>query len=320
MVGALGYGIALKSLVGRRNETTSKEPNPVMLHTTDIEALRNRASTPLSALPRPFLRWAGSKRAHLEHLVDLLPQRFNTYWEPFLGSGALYFLLQPRRAVLSDACQPLMSTFLAVRDGPRAIVRHLDGAKVDRDSYYVARSATPSDRFRRAAQFIFLNKTCWNGLYRVNSQGRFNVPYGRPKTANIVDAANLLACGSSLRREGVRLRTGDFATVLEGVGSGDLVYLDPPYVTRHNNNGFIDYNERLFSWRDQERLARIAKELVRKGAHVLISNADHDDVIGLFADFRHVPFDRTSTLASDATKRGKVREALFVGGGRSVDG
>jgi DNA adenine methylase len=285
-------------------------------HIVDRLLLEHRAAMSLSAVPRPFLRWAGSKRAHLHHLLDLLPGSFNTYWEPFLGSGALFFLLRPHRAVLSDACGPLVSTFRAVRDGPEAVLRQLGQPKVDKDSYYRLRAAQPPDRFGRAAQFIYLNKTCWNGLYRVNSEGRFNVPYGRPKTDNIVEPANLRACSAALRREGVHLAVHDFAAALDGVGRGDLVYLDPPYVTRHNNNGFVDYNEKLFSWRDQERLARLANGLVRRGAHVLVSNADHDDVVALFAQFRHVPFSRSSTLASDATKRGQVREALFVAKGR----
>ena len=283
-----------------------------MLHAVDRAALRSRAASSLSALPRPFLRWAGSKRAHLEHVVDLLPEQFNTYWEPFLGSGALFFLLLPQRAVLSDVCEPLISAFRGVRDGPSGVLRHLHGATVDRDSYYRVRSARPTDRFSRTAQFIYLNKTCWNGLYRVNSQGEFNVPHGRPKTANIVDPENLRACASALRGDEIELLAGDFETVLGDVRRGDFVYLDPPYVTRHNNNGFVDYNENLFSWHDQERLARLAKELVRKGAHVVISNADHDDVVALFADFHHVPFARSSTLASDTAKRGRVREALFM--------
>jgi DNA adenine methylase len=154
----------------------------------------------------------------------------------------------------------------------------------------------------------------------VNSEGRFNVPFGRPKTLNIVEPENLRACSSVLRGRDVRLAVRDFADALEGVQRGDLVYLDPPYVTRHNNNGFIDYNEKLFSWSDQERLARVAKKLVCRGAHVLVSNADHDDVIALFSDFQHVAFSRSSTLASDSTKRGKVQEALFVGEGKKVRG
>lgn len=273
------------------------------------------AEKPLSAVPRPFLRWAGSKRAHLRYLVDCLPERFKTYWEPFLGSGSLFFLLQPERAVLSDSCSPLISTFRAVRDRPAEILRHLDGMKVNKSAYYRMRALAPQDRFERAAQFIYLNKTCWNGLYRVNSRGEFNVPFGRPKTQTVVDAENLRACGSTLRRGEVQLSAGDFGVALSEVRSGDLVYLDPPYVTRHNNNGFVDYNEQLFSWHDQERLAHLAQKLVRRGAYVVVSNADHEDVLSLFRDFRRLVFSRSSTLASDATKRGIVREAILVGGG-----
>ena len=287
-----------------------------MAQSIDRDVLRKYAAQSLSTSPRPFLRWAGSKRAFLGQLVHHLPQTFNRYWEPFLGSGSLFFLLRPQQAWLSDMCAPLIATYRAVRDGPNGILRHLDAAEVSRAAYYRIRESDPTSRYARAARFIYLNKACWNGLYRVNSLGQFNVPYGMPKTNNVIDADNLRACAALLRTPTVTIANIDFEEALAGVRQGDLVYLDPPYVTRHNNNGFIDYNERLFSWRDQERLARVAKRLVERGAHVLVSNADHSDVIELFDDFERVRFERSSTLASDASKRGRVYEAIFVGAGK----
>jgi DNA adenine methylase len=195
------------------------------------------------------------------------------------------------------------------------VLRYLRPLKPAKERFYAIRSARAAGRYKRAAEFIYLNKTCWNGLYRVNSSGEFNVPYGLPKTDNIVDEANLVACASALDADGVDLRCCDFEDALADAGSGDLIFLDPPYVTSHNNNGFIDYNEQLFSWADQVRLARVARELSAKGAHVLVTNAYHGEVVDLYHGFELTPVNRASTLASTASKRGRVSEALFSSSG-----
>lgn len=147
----------------------------------------------------------------------------------------------------------------------------------------------------------------------MNSSGKFNVPWGAPKTDFVVDRSNLLACSEALQQPGVRLSIGDFEDTLTMGTEGDLVFLDPPYVTRHNNNGFIDYNERLFSWEDQKRLARRAEELRRVGAHVIVTNAYHSDVLALYPNFQVHELTRNSTLASSAARRGRVSEAILVG-------
>jgi DNA adenine methylase len=277
----------------------------------DPAELRLRAALTLSATPRPFLRWAGSKRALLSHIVGALPRSYGRYYEPFLGGGALFFLLQPERASLGDSCLELVQTFAAIEENVSAVLRYLRPLKPAKERFYAIRAARAAGRYKRAAEFIYLNKTCWNGLYRVNSSGEFNVPYGLPKTDNIVDEENLVACSSALGADGVDLRCGDFEDTLAGAGSGDLIFLDPPYVTSHNENGFIDYNEQLFSWADQVRLARVARELGEKGAHVLVANAYHGEVVDLYGGFELMPVNRASTIASTASKRGRVSEALF---------
>jgi DNA adenine methylase len=280
-----------------------------VLEYSDLEA---RAAAPLSTVPRAFLRWAGSKRYLLRHLVPLLPRDFGTYHEPFLGSGSLFFLLRPERAVLNDACRDLVDTYLALSRAPDLILDTLSQMRPDPELYYRIRRARSLDPARRAAEFVYLNKTAWNGLYRVNAKGDFNVPYGRPKTDNITDAANVLACSEILRRPGVDLTWGDFEPALSSVSRGDLVYLDPPYVTRHNNNGFVDYNEKLFKWSDQERLAATARRLSDAGASVLVSSANHNDVLALYRGFTAVQVDRCSTLAGNAASRGPVSEVVLV--------
>lgn len=277
----------------------------------DRKLLEARAATPYSAVPRPFLRWAGSKRWLASQIVPFLPGKFRRYHEPFLGSGALFFLLNPDRASLSDKCAELMGVYRTIRDDVAGVIRHLKPLKPDRELFYEIRNRPSWGRLKRAAEFVYLNKTCWNGLYRVNSEGRFNVPYGMPKTDFIADFENLRECSQALRKPGVKLRACDFETALENVGSGDLVYLDPPYVTRHNDNGFIDYNETLFSWDDQKRLAKRARQLAAAGAYVIVTNAHHREVLDLYPGFKSRGLSRSSTLASDPKCRVRVREAVL---------
>ena len=177
--------------------------------------------------------------------------------------------------------------------------------------YRVRAEGAPTNRFARAARFIYLNRACWNGLYRENSLGQFNVPFGSPKTDSGLDEDNLLACATLLRRAAIQLKVGDFLTNLSEVHKGDLVFLDPPYVTQHNNNGFVEYNRRLFCWSDQIRLANLAEALRARGVHVVVTNAAHSDILRLYPNFFYFEFERSSTLAASAVKRGRVNEAIF---------
>ncbi len=247
----------------------------------------------------------------LPQILDVLPSSYGTYREPFLGGGSLFFLLEPPRAVLSDSCQDLVATYQAVRDNASAVLRYLAPLYPDRDLFYDIRSNRSTGRYKRAAEFIYLNKTCWNGLYRVNGRGEFNVPYGAPKTDDLVDPANLRSCAAALANSGVTITSEDFEDALLDATAGDLVFLDPPYVTRHNNNGFIYYNELLFSWHDQERVARVAARLASAGVNVLVTNAHHNDVLDLYDGFQVTPLYRPSTIAATASKRGRVTEALL---------
>jgi DNA adenine methylase len=266
-----------------------------------------------SIVPKPFLKWAGSKRSLLQHVLDVVPDKYGTYWEPFLGSGSLFFSLRPTDAILGDSCKPLVQTFRAVRDGPKAVgdkVRQLD--ITDENTYYKVRSDDASgSRFDQAARFIYLNRAGWSGLYRVNSKGRFNVPFGRACKNTDFDSANLRACAKSLKSEGVQLRTGDFEAILRKPKEGDLVFLDPPYVTSHNNNGFIEYNQKIFSWDDQVRLSKVAERLRIDGVHVVITNAAHEEILKLYPNFFYYEFERFSTLARIPEKRQIVSEIVL---------
>jgi len=282
-----------------------------MTQEISLDELRQRANRPHSAIPRPFLRWAGSKRYVLEHIVDVLPKHYNTYFEPFLGSAALFFLLQPSRAVLSDTAAELVATYRALRENVNTIINYLSPLKPRKRLYYQIRDKRSAGRLKRAAEFIYLNKTCWNGLYRVNAKGEFNVPFGAPQSDFIADPQNLRACVSALSLTDISLDVCDFEESVQKCKPGDLVYFDPPYITGHSNNGFVEYNETIFSWKDQIRLATVARGLADNGVHVIVSSADHQQVLELYRDFSVNRFERNSTLAGDSSKRRRVSEVLL---------
>ena len=277
----------------------------------------SRASHPLSATPRPFLRWAGSKRALTRQIVEFLPLKFNSYHEPFLGSGALFLLLQPNQAFLNDYCADLVDMWRAVKYSARLVADVAESFPLDKDTYYKVRKNRSSGLTSRAGEMLYLNRGCFNGLYRVNSSGNFNVPWGAPRSSYIVDRANLLEVQKLLRRSNTQITNLDFEEALENCRSGDLVFLDPPYVTKHNNNGFAEYNQDIFSWVDQQRLAATAESLRKKGCKVLITNAYHKDIVKLYPKFELKTLTRHSTLAGDTLRRGKVKEALFIGRSRT---
>lgn len=277
-----------------------------------VEEIGQKSKQSLTVAPRPFLRWAGSKQKLLSSLIGHLPKEFSNYIEPFLGGGAIFFLLRPTRAIISDASVDLVRTYRAVRDAPEAVLRHLQPLKpLNREQYYRVRSKRSNTRFKRAAEFIYLNRACWNGIYRVNMKGQFNVPYGSPLTNFIVDSENLRACARAMKSANVKILDGDFESIVDKAVEGDFVFLDPPYVTGHNNNGFIDYNRKLFNWADQVRLAEVAHEAADRGARVMITNANHDSVLNLYPDFNVVEIKRYSTLAGRASSRRVVTEALI---------
>ncbi|MEV7135738.1 Dam family site-specific DNA-(adenine-N6)-methyltransferase [Arthrobacter sp. NPDC093128] len=276
---------------------------------------------PNSDIATPFLRWAGSKRWLLPSLREMIPSDFGTYYEPFLGSGAVFFqVADGHSANLSDAIAPLISCYETVRDEPETVATLASGWKTDADTYYSVRAADFSDDpIRAAARFIYLNKLCFNGLYRENQSGKFNVPYGRPKSPNVADASQLLAVANRLTA-GVQLKVCDFEVALSTCGAGDLVYLDPPYVSGHRSNGFVDYNAKIFSWDDQRRLASVFRELDSRGVFVIQSNADHPSVRELYEGYEFRTASRYSSMAAKADKRGKSNELLILSGSLLVGG
>jgi DNA adenine methylase len=272
----------------------------------------NTKETPDSEIVlRPFLRWAGSKRLLLKHLVKRVPRKYGTYYEPFVGSGSLYLFLRPKKAVLNDKATEVIELFRALKSDVEGVITHANTFSNDRATFNRVRSSRSTDETKRAAEFLFLNKTCWNGLFRVNASGNFNVPYGDNKVAELFDAENLRACAELLQATNPRLTTLDFEDAVRNCSEGDLVYFDPPYVTGHNNNGFLEYNEKIFSWDDQIRLAKLASKLVTQGVSVIVSNAHHRDIVSLYPDFRKTIVHRSSTISGTVSTRRSITEVIF---------
>lgn len=233
---------------------------------------------------RPFIKWAGGKQALVAELVARFPARFDRYFEPFLGGGAVFFSLRPGRAVLADHNRWLLDTYRAVRWSWRRVVAELDALPNTRRDYLEIRARDPwsLDLAGRAAQFIYLNKTCFRGLYRVNRDGRFNVPYGE-YDRRTHDPDHLRSAAGALR--GVELRCGDFEQALKDVTRRDFVYLDPPYVKFGGHADFNRYTETQFREDDHRRLADLCRHLARRGVQWAVSQSDTDLVRRLFDGF-----------------------------------
>lgn len=260
----------------------------------------------------PFLKWPGGKRWAAAGVSEIVRRHLvNCYYEPFLGGGAVFFCLQPKRAVLSDLNCDLIDTYSAVREDYPQILHHLKRMEVSREFYNRIRASQPTGRFSRAARFLYLNRTAFAGIYRLNRQGQFNVPFGGGRTPEVLWAQGLLRAASRLLAP-AELLANDFEPVLDLAGRGDVVYCDPAYTVAHENNGFVRYNEANFSWADQERLASAALRARRRGACVLVSNAYHRDVRMLYDNVHSKVLTRLSRISPDPTSRRVVREYLFV--------
>lgn len=270
----------------------------------------------LKTKAEPFLKWAGGKRLLLKQILPHIPETTSKqkYFEPFLGGGAIFFATSPSRGVLSDSNDRLIETYLAVRDDVEAVIERLRTFPYSEASYYKIRDSKPRTAAGHAARFIYLNKTCFNGLYRENLEGEFNVPFGRHGSRPLTcDRDQLRRASVALRK--VKLTEGDFEDVVSSARSGDVVYFDPPYVVSHTDNGFVEYNARIFSWKDQERLASLARSLAQIGVRVAISNADHSSIRALYSGFRVERVVRWSTMAASKKKRFVTSELLLMDGG-----
>jgi len=272
---------------------------------------------PLSAAHQPLLKkldplfpWPGGKRWLVPKLIELVPERLGTYYEPFFGAGALFFALRPAVAVVSDQNGELMDCYRAVKNDHRQVARHLRSFPQDNEGYYRIRASSPTAAAERAARLIYLTTLAFNGIYRVNRRGEFNVPYGRREYQNLGLKPSLTEHAAALAS--AEIESDDFETAVASAKGGDVVYLDPPYTVAHSNNGFVRYNEHIFSWRDQQRLAAVAVDLDRRGCIVIMSNVTHESITSLYRSFRAIAVSRQSRVAADPTHRRSADEVVFT--------
>ncbi|MBO6516834.1 MAG: Dam family site-specific DNA-(adenine-N6)-methyltransferase [Bacteroidia bacterium] len=265
----------------------------------------------LTDIVKPFLRWAGGKSWLLKHLPELIPSKgFGNYHEPFLGGGSIFLALNPKYSYLSDLNTELIDTYETLRDYPKLVISCLADYKNEERYYYQMREFQPTNPIENAARFIYLNQTSFNGIYRVNLKGKYNVPFGY-RTKNFFEPEKLTKV--SERLQNVEFGRGDFSIILDNVQENDLVFLDPPYTVSHNNNGFIKYNHKLFSLDDQIRLSRIIDEIRSRGAYYILTNAAHDRIKEIFekGDSRFTK-SRASLIGGASAQRGPTKEYVFT--------
>ena len=245
----------------------------------------------ISVPPKPFVKWAGGKRQLIPVLEESLPRSFGTYFEPFLGGGALLFHILAkdpgRRCDVSDLNSDLVSAYLTVRDRVGDLVASLRNhernyQRAAKSYYYSVREGRPRSAVERTSRLLFLNRTCFNGLYRVNSKGRFNVPLGRYANPSIVNEENLRSVSAMLGSGKISIHCRDFGGVLARAKAGDLVYFDPPYQPVSETASFTGYTDRDFAYDDLVRLADLCRRLDSKGCKVMLSNSDSGEVAALF--------------------------------------
>ncbi len=272
----------------------------------------------------PFVKWAGGKGSLLRYLLPHVPLHLNNYYEPFLGGGAFFLGICSRNtdfnACLSDINTELINSYKVVKEAPEELIRLLSRFQIEYDAsvnksefYYKKRDWRPTDLFESAARLIFLNKTCYNGLYRVNSRGEFNVPFGSYKRPRILNAENIRAVSKALRDTKTELRSVDYKIALSRCAMNDFVYLDPPYQPKSKTSSFTDYTPGGFSERDQEELADEFAELVDRGCAVLLSNSDTSLTRRLYKEFdaRRVSVNRP--ISCVGTRRTGYRELIVLG-------
>jgi DNA adenine methylase len=271
------------------------------------------ASPVLNISPaQPFLKWAGGKRSMLPSLLPFVPAEFGAYHEPFVGGGAMFFALNPKPSVLSDNNPELIDCYLAVQQDVESVIGALGRHQHDEKYFYAVRSQRPSalQLPDRAARTIFLNRTCFNGLYRVNRQGRFNVPFGRYEAPTICNAPALRACSAAL--QSAAISQADFATVLSRAVAGDFVYFDPPYLPISGTSKFTSYTSNGFSLHDHTRLRDVARELKARGVHVLLSNSAAPAIVNLYSqDFQIIRVQAGRAINAKGSGRAKVEELII---------
>jgi len=265
---------------------------------------------------KPFVKWVGGKGQLLSELLSRVPSKYNTYHEPFIGGGALFFALRPKRAVLSDINEELINTYRVVASDVDALIKELKKHQYEESYFYKIRDIDRSELYkswgevRKAARLIYLNKSCFNGLYRVNSKGQFNTPFGRYVNPTICNEENLKACSAVLSNKGVKVVVRGFKEITKNAKRGDFVYFDPPYAPLSATSSFTDYAKDKFGSEMQEQLKESVDSLTDKGVKVMLSNSTAPLILDLYANYFIEEVKASRAVNSDTQKRGKIDEII----------
>ena len=271
---------------------------------------------------KPFLKWVGGKGQLLTQLEGLFPKKYNSYFEPFIGGGAVFFSINPKKAHINDINKTLVQTYIHIKDDVENLIKSLKKLEKDfltkdiearKDFYYSTREKYNSlshEDFKKSLYFLFFNKTAFNGVYRENSKGGFNVPIGSYKNPKIVDEENLRAVSKILSN--TKITSGSFVDAVKNAKAGDFVYFDPPYHPLSETSSFTSYSKDSFSKDDQVKLRDLFVELDKRGVYVMLSNSSAPFIQEIYSGYKQIPVYANRMINSKSDKRGKISEVVIV--------
>ena len=277
---------------------------------------------------KPFVKWAGGKRSIIDKLIKLVPEDFNTYYEPFIGGGAMLFELQPKKAVINDYNKELINVYECIKDENKFsnMCSELNKHEMNHSEeyYYQIRNLDKDKKkfnrlvdYKRAARTIYLNKACFNGLYRVNSKNEFNVPYGKKNKVNTYDGSNLGIIHCLLNLFDIKILSTDFEEAVKNAKKGDFIYFDPPYDS--DTSAFNSYTENGFDKEEQRRLAKVFKELDKRGCYVMLSNYNTVLIKELYKDYNFNYITAQRNIGAKAKDRKIVEEVIITNYNKDED-
>lgn len=270
-------------------------------------------------LVMPVVKWVGGKRQLITEIDKYIPSQISTYYEPFLGGGAVFFYLQPKKAVVNDINEELINLYQVIQDNVEELIEDLKKHKNEPDYFYSIRELDRDTEVykklnpvERASRIHYLNKTCYNGLFRVNSQGQFNVPFGRYKNPNIVNEITLRAVSNYFNSAKITFKCCDFEEALKGARKGSFIYFDPPYDPVSDTSSFTGYDKGGFDRQEQIRLKKLCDKLNRRGIKFLLSNSETEFILDLYRDYKIEIVQAKRSINSKGNKRGEVNEVLVM--------
>ena len=276
----------------------------------------NKQNKTIAGIPHPFLKWAGGKRQLLKQFDKYFPEQFQTYIEPFVGGGSVFFYLLPENAILMDTNGELINCYTVIQKQVEELIRSLKKHRNEKEYFYKIRNIDRNLEFNkwsdveRASRTIYLNRCCFNGLYRVNSKGYFNVPFGKYKNPKFCDEKNLRAVNRTLQN--VEINNASFETCLNFAEEGDFIYFDPPYQPLSETAHFTSYTKEGFGKEEQLKLFEVVKELDDRGCKVMLSNSYIKFILDLYKKFKIITVKAKRAINRDGTKRGEIKEALIL--------